>query len=96
MAILMLTMPVYLPIIATLGFNPLWFGILYVVNMEMGLMTPPFGFTLFYMKAVVPPEITMGDLYRCIWPFVALQALGLALVMIFPQLALWLPSLMIR
>ncbi|MFC1995217.1 TRAP transporter large permease subunit [Chloroflexota bacterium] len=95
MAILMLTMPVYLPIIKILGFDPLWFGILYVINMEMGLMTPPFGFTLFYMKAVAPPEIKMVDLYRSIWPFVALQAICLALVMLFPQLAIWLPNKMI-
>lgn len=96
MAILMLTLPVYLPVIRALGFDPLWFGILYVVNMEMGLVTPPFGFTLFYMKAVCPPEISMTDLYRCIWPFVALMAVGLILCMLFPQICLWLPSKMIH
>jgi len=67
-----------------------------MVNMEMALLTPPFGFTLFYMKAVVPPDITLMDLYRAVWPFVGLQAIGLALVMIFPQLAVWLPAQMIR
>ena len=59
-------------------------------------MTPPFGFTLFYMRAVTPPEITLGDLYRSIWPFVALQATCLGIIMAFPVLALWLPGLMIR
>jgi len=96
MAILMLTMPVYLPIVAALGFDPLWFGLLYVVNMEMALLTPPFGFTLFYMKAVIPPEIRMVDLYKAIIPFVGLQAIGTILVMVFPQIAIWLPNQMIR
>ena len=96
MAIIMITLPVYLPIIGILGFDPLWFGILFMINMEMALITPPFGFTLFYMKAVVPSEITMTDLYWAVWPFVALQALGLALVMAFPQIAIWLPNLMIH
>jgi len=96
LAIIMLTVPVYLPVITQLGFNPLWFGILFFVNMEMAFLTPPFGFTLFYMRALAPKEITMGDIYRSIIPFVTLQAIGLAIVMIFPQLALWLPSLMLR
>ena len=96
LAIIMLTVPVYVPVIIQLGFNPLWFGILFFVNMEMAFLTPPFGFTLFYMRALAPKEITMGDIYRSIIPFVALQAIGLAIVMIFPQLALWLPSLMLR
>ena len=92
----MLTLPVYLPVIATLGFDPLWFGILYVVNMEMALITPPFGFTLFYMRAVVPSGVTMTDVYKSIIPFVGLQMIGLALVMLFPQIAVWLPRLMIH
>ncbi len=96
MAILMLTMPVFLPVITALGFDPLWFGILFMVNTEMALLTPPFGFTLFYIKAVTPPEVTMVDLYKAVWPFVALQGVGLALVMAFPQLCLWLPGLMMH
>ncbi|MFC1956608.1 TRAP transporter large permease subunit [Chloroflexota bacterium] len=96
MAILMLTLPVYMPVITTLGFDPLWFGIIYVVNMEMALLTPPFGFTLFYMKAVVPPEISLLDIYKSIVPFVGLQMIGLILCVIFPALCLWLPRLMIH
>ncbi len=95
-SILMITVPIYVPVIKALGFDPLWFGILFVMNMEMGFLTPPFGFNLFYMKAVVPPSITMEDIYRSIIPFVALQALGLALVMIFPQIAMWLPRVLIK
>jgi len=94
--IIMITAPLYLPIIKGLGFDPVWFGILYVMNIEMAFLTPPYGICLFYMKAVVPKEVTMLDIYRSIIPFVALQALGLILVMIFPQIAMWLPGTMIK
>ncbi|MFO7644274.1 MAG: TRAP transporter large permease subunit [Desulfosarcina sp.] len=92
--IIMITTPIYVPIIQALGFDPLWYGILFILNMQMAYLTPPFGFVLFYMKGVVPPHISMGDIYRSVWPFVLLQALGLILVMLFPKIALWLPSLM--
>ncbi len=93
--IVMLTTPIFFPVVRELGFDPIWFGILFVVNMEMGFLTPPFGFNLFYMKGVVPPGITMGDIYKSVIPFVGLQAIGLITIMIFPQIALWLPSVMI-
>jgi TRAP-type mannitol/chloroaromatic compound transport system permease large subunit len=66
------------------------------MNIEMAFLTPPYGICLFYMKAVVPKEVTMLDIYRSIIPFVGLQALGLILVMIFPQIAMWLPGTMIK
>ncbi len=94
--IIMICTPVFVPVIKSLGFDPLWFGVLFIMNMEMGYLTPPFGFNLFYMKAIVPPGITMGDIYRSIAPFVILQGIGLVIVIIFPQIALWLPSLMNR
>ena len=94
--IIMITAPLYLPIIKGLGFDPVWFGILYVMNIEMAFLTPPYGICLFYMKAVVPKEISMLDIYRSIIPFVGLQALGLILVMIFPQIAMWLPGTMLK
>jgi len=94
--IIMITAPLYLPIVAELGFDPVWFGILYVMNVEMAFLTPPYGICLFYMKSVAPKEVTMLDIYRSIIPFVGLQALGLITVMIFPQIALWLPGTMIR
>jgi tripartite ATP-independent transporter DctM subunit len=93
--IIMLTTPIFVPIVTALGFDPLWFGILFVINMEMAYVTPPFGFNLFILKGVVPPSISMTDIYRSILPFVVLQAICLALVMIFPEIALWLPSKMI-
>jgi len=92
-AILFIAMPIYIPVIVGLGFDPLWFAILYIVNMQMAYLTPPYGFNLFYMRGVAPPEITMGDIYRSVIPFVALQALGLAMIMIFPQIVLFLPNL---
>ena len=93
--ILMITTPIFFPVVQQLGFDPLWFGILFVVNMEMAFLTPPFGLNLFFLKGVAPPDVTMGDIYRSIGPFVGLQAIGLVLVMAFPWLATWLPGLMI-
>jgi TRAP-type mannitol/chloroaromatic compound transport system permease large subunit len=70
---------------------PLWFGIVYMVNMQMSFLSPPFGYALFYLKSVAPPEITMGTIFRASVPFLILQAVGLALIIIFPELILWLP-----
>jgi tripartite ATP-independent transporter DctM subunit len=94
--IIMICTPVFVPVIESLGFDPLWFGVLFIMNMEMGYLTPPFGFNLFYMKAIAPPGVTMGDIYRSIFPFVMLQGLGLIIVIIFPSIALWLPAQMYR
>jgi tripartite ATP-independent transporter DctM subunit len=93
--IIMLTVPIFVPVVKALGFDTLWFGILFVVNMEMAYITPPFGFNLFIMRAIVPPGINMTDIYRSIVPFVVLQAICLAMIMIWPGLATWLPGLMI-
>jgi tripartite ATP-independent transporter DctM subunit len=94
--IIMICTPVFVPVIKALGFDPLWFGVLFIMNMEMGYLTPPFGFNLFYMKAIAPPGVTMTDIYRSIVPFVALQGVGLIIVIIFPEIALWLPKQMTR
>jgi tripartite ATP-independent transporter DctM subunit len=90
--IMMISVPVFLPIVKAHGFDPLWFGILFVINMEIGYMTPPFGFNLFYLKGIVPRGITMIDIYRSVIPYTLVESAGLALVMIFPQIALWLPN----
>ncbi len=92
-AVVMLCAPIYVPIVRSLGFDTLWFAILFMVNMQMAYLTPPYGFNLFYVKSIVPSEITMGDIYRSVVPFVGLQILALILVMIFPQIAIWLPGL---
>jgi tripartite ATP-independent transporter DctM subunit len=93
--IIMLTTPVFIPLIKALGFDPVWFGVIFTINMEMAYITPPFGFNLFIMKAIVPTNISMGDIYRSILPFVLIQALCLILCTLFPQIVMFLPSTMI-
>ncbi|NMT62963.1 TRAP transporter large permease [Marinobacter orientalis] len=92
--IMLITLPVFTPIVASMGFDPIWFGILFVINMEIGYMTPPFGFNLFYLKGVVPPGITMGDIYRSVIPFVLIQIVGIGCLMVFPEIATYLPDLL--
>lgn len=93
--IILMTGPLFLPVVQQLGFDPVWYGVMFVINMCMAYMTPPFGFNLFVMRGVAP-EVPMGTIYLSVWPFVGLYILVLALVMIFPQLVLWLPSLMLK
>lgn len=94
--IILITAPLFVPVVNALGFDPLWYGILFVVNMNMAYLTPPFGFNLFVMKGVAPPELTVGDIYKAVWPFIGLQAIALILLILVPSLTTWLPSLMIR
>lgn len=89
--ILLLAVPVFVPIIRDLGFDPLWFGVLYLVNMQISFLSPPFGYALFYVRGVAP-QVPMGTIYKAALPFLFLQLVGLALVMLFPGLATWLPS----
>lgn len=95
-AVLVICAPLYIPIVAGLGFDLVWFGVLYVINTQMCYLTPPYGINLFYMKGIAPKGITMMDIYKSIIPYVGLQALGLAIVMIFPQIALWLPAVLFK
>jgi tripartite ATP-independent transporter DctM subunit len=92
--IIMITVPIFVPIVAALGFDPVWFGVLFIINMEIGFLTPPFGYNLFYLKGVAPPSVTMGDLYRSIIPFVALMMLGLGICIALPDVILLLPRLL--
>jgi tripartite ATP-independent transporter DctM subunit len=91
-AIITLVGPIFVPIITQLGFDPLWFGILFVINMTMGYITPPFGFNLFILKGVAPSEIHMSDIYRSIIPFCILQAVCLVLVILFPEIVTYIPD----
>ncbi len=93
-AIIMLCTPLYVPILNELGVDKLWFGVLFIVNIQIAYLTPPFGFVLFWIKSVMPPDVSMGDIYRSVGPFIILQLIGLTLVFIFPQIGTWLPSLM--
>jgi len=92
LSILMITIPIFIPIIKVLGINLLWFSVLMLVNMEMATITPPFGLVLFTMKAVAP-EYSMGEIYKASLPFVMLDIMALAIIMLFPNLVLYLPSL---
>jgi tripartite ATP-independent transporter DctM subunit len=93
-AIIMLCTPLYIPIINELGIDKLWFGVLFIVNIQIAYLTPPFGFVLFWLKSVLPSDVSMGDVYKSVGPFILLQLLGLTLVFIFPQIALWLPGML--
>ncbi len=91
-AMLVIVAPLYVPLVISLGFDPIWYGVLYTITCQIAYMTPPFGYNLFLMRAMAPPEVTLADIYRSIVPFVLVMGLGLALVMAFPQIALWLPN----
>jgi TRAP-type mannitol/chloroaromatic compound transport system permease large subunit len=91
---MMITVPVFVPIILSLGFDPVWFGVLFIINMEIGFLTPPFGYNLFYLRGVAPRDVTMLDIYRSIVPFVFLMLLGLGLCIAFPEIILLLPELL--
>lgn len=94
--IIMLTAPIFLPIAVELGFDPIWFGVLFIINLQMGYISPPFGYNLFYMKSICPPDVSMVDIYLSVLPFLGVMATGMAIVMAFPQLATWLPELMVK
>jgi TRAP-type mannitol/chloroaromatic compound transport system permease large subunit len=89
---LTLTIPFFLPALVSAHVDLIWFGILATINAEVGYCTPPFGFNLFVLKAVAPPEVTMGDIIMGMLPFLSVTLLVLIAVMFFPELAVWLPS----
>ncbi|MFX0200215.1 MAG: TRAP transporter large permease [Candidatus Hodarchaeota archaeon] len=94
-SIILLTCPVFIPIVVALGFDKVWFGILFTINLEMGMITPPFGFNLFVMHSIVKPYgMTMGDVIKGSLPFLLAEVGCMAIVMVFPKIALFLPSLM--
>jgi tripartite ATP-independent transporter DctM subunit len=90
-AMLVIVAPLYVPLVGSLGFDLIWYGVLYTITCQIAYMTPPFGYNLFLMRAMAPKEVTLIDIYRSIIPFVAVMIFGLAVVMAFPQIALWLP-----
>lgn len=92
-AMLVIVAPLYIPLVKALGFDLVWYGVLYTITCQIAYMTPPFGYNLFLMRAMAPPEIGITDIYRSIIPFVGVMLLALVLVMVFPQIALWLPGL---
>lgn len=93
-SIMMITIPVFFPIVKALGLDPLWFGVMFLLNIEMSVTTPPFGLSLYVMKGVAPKDTTMGDVIRAALPFLGLDVVIMALIMKFPALTLWLPAMM--
>lgn len=91
-AIIMIAAPIYIPIVVALGFNSLWFGVLFIINIQIAVLSPPYGFALFYMKGV-SPATNMGIIWQAVLPFIPIAILGLILPMIFPEIIMWLPSL---
>ncbi|OHV82403.1 TRAP transporter large permease subunit [Ensifer sp. LCM 4579] len=91
-AMLVIVAPLYIPLVGSLGFDLIWYGVLYTITCQIAYMTPPFGYNLFLMRAMAPPEITLADIYKSVLPFVLVMMVGLAIVTAFPEIALWLPQ----
>ena len=91
-AMLVIVAPLYVPLVGVLGFDLIWYGVLYTITCQIAYLTPPFGYNLFLMRAMAPKEITIIDIYKSITPFVLVMVLALVLVIVFPQVALWLPN----
>lgn len=91
--IMLITLPVFLPVVQSYGFDAIWFGVIFIIMMEIGYMTPPFGFNLFYLKSVAPPEVTMSDIYWSVIPYVLVTMLGILFIILYPDIALYLPNL---
>jgi tripartite ATP-independent transporter DctM subunit len=94
--IMIITVPIFMPVIKTLGFDPIWFGAIMLLNMQMGTLSPPFGLVLFVMKGVAPPHVKMVDIYKAVYPILGLDLLVMVIMIAFPQVVLWLPGLMIK
>jgi tripartite ATP-independent transporter DctM subunit len=93
-SIMMITIPIFIPIARALDFNLIWFGLIMLVNLDVGFLTPPFGMTLFVMKGIAPPDTMMSEIYKAAVPFILIDLVAIVLVMIFPIIALWLPGFM--
>jgi tripartite ATP-independent transporter DctM subunit len=93
-SIVMITAPLFFPLVRALGYDTLWFAIISLINIQLGLISPPFGLDVFTMKAIAPPDVTLGDVFKSSMPFLALGFLVMVLIMVFPQVGLWLPSMM--
>jgi tripartite ATP-independent transporter DctM subunit len=94
--ITVLCAPIFVPVIKALGFDPLWFGVIFNLNLQIAYLSPPFGYSMFYLKAVAPKDVTMTELYRAVFPYMILQTIGVILCMVFPEIVTWLPNRIIR
>lgn len=94
--IVLMCAPLFTPIAVALGYDPIWFGVLMIINILIAVQTPPYGFALFYLKGIAPPEVGMGEIYKSVTPFILLNLVVLILCMIFPEIVLWLPKLVME
>jgi tripartite ATP-independent transporter DctM subunit len=95
-AMILIVVPILTPLMERLGFDMLWFGLLFMVMIQIAFISPPFGYSLFFMRGVAPESITMSDIYASAWPFVAIQTIGLVIFVVFPESMLWLPHLLFK
>ena len=95
-SMMLITLPFFMPLVQILNLDPLWFGVLFLICMQLGLLTPPFGLLLFTMKGVAPPAITMHQIYMAAMPYIAMSLLILVLIFFFPVIATWLPAVLSR
>jgi hypothetical protein len=95
-SILLVFVPIFSPIIDKLGFSPIWFGTLFIMMIQTSYLTPPMAPAIFYLKGIAPPEVTTNEIFRGIWAFMLLQLIGITIVTLFPQIALWLPDQLLR
>jgi tripartite ATP-independent transporter DctM subunit len=93
--ILLIMVPIMTPLVVRLGFDPVWFALLVCVNLNISMETPPYAYSIFYLKQVSPPEVSLIDIYRGVVPFIILQIVALMLIILFPQIVLWLPNLLL-
>lgn len=90
--IVLMCAPLFTPVAVSLGYDPIWFGVLMIINIMIAVQTPPYGFALFYLKGIAPPDVGMGEIYRSVTPFILLNFTVLVLCMVFPEIVLWLPN----
>lgn len=95
-AIVFITVPIFAPVVVSLGYDPIWFGVLFAMNIQIYYLTPPFGPACFFLKSVAPPDVTLQEIFASVWPFVLMQILGVVLVLFFPQIAMFLPEVFSR
>jgi tripartite ATP-independent transporter DctM subunit len=94
--IVLMCAPIFTPVAVSLGYDPIWFGVLMILNIVIAVQTPPYGFALFYLKGIAPKGVTMMDLYKSVLPFITVQFIVLVICMLFPDLVTWLPNLVMR
>jgi TRAP-type mannitol/chloroaromatic compound transport system permease large subunit len=94
-SVLLIFVPIFIPIVIKMGFDPIWFSILFLVVIQTSYLTPPMAPAIFYLKGIVPPEVKVTDMFTGVVPYIALQLIGIGVIMLFPKIALWLPEMMI-